>query len=73
VVGERAPASTTRVGCDVVEIGRLERVLARNPAAFRDRIFTAAEQAAAGSIDYVGMRFGLYFVFVYVLFLVVVV
>jgi holo-[acyl-carrier protein] synthase len=57
VVAERAPVSATRVGCDVVEIGRLERVLARNPAAFRDRIFTAAEQAVAGSIDALARRF----------------
>ena len=56
-MGERAAAPATRVGCDVVELGRLERVLARNPAAFRDQIFTAAEQAAAGSIDALARRF----------------
>jgi phosphopantetheinyl transferase (holo-ACP synthase) len=27
----RAPASGTRVGCDLVEVERFERVLARNP------------------------------------------
>ena len=53
----RAPASTTRVGCDVVELARLERVLARNPPAFCDQLFTAAEQAAAGSIDALARRF----------------
>jgi len=53
----RAPASATRVGCDVVELGRLERVLARNPPAFRDQIFTAAEQAAAESVDALAQRF----------------
>jgi holo-[acyl-carrier protein] synthase len=53
----RAPASSTRVGCDVVEIGRLARVLARNPRAFRDRLFTAGEQAAADSIDALARRF----------------
>jgi phosphopantetheine--protein transferase-like protein len=53
----RAPASATRIGCDVVELGRLERVLARNPPAFRDQIFTAAEQAAAGSVDALARRF----------------
>jgi holo-[acyl-carrier protein] synthase len=56
-VGERAPASATHVGCDVVELDRLERVLARNPGAFRDEIFTAAEQAAAGSLDALARRF----------------
>jgi holo-[acyl-carrier protein] synthase len=54
-----APASATRVGCDVVELGRLERVLARNPRTFRDQIFTAAEQAAAGSIDALAQRFAI--------------
>jgi holo-[acyl-carrier protein] synthase len=53
----RAPAPATRVGCDVVEIARLERVLARNPRAFRDQLFTAAEQAAADSIDALARRF----------------
>ena len=56
-MGERAPASATRVGCDVVELRRLERALARNPGGFRDEIFTAAEQAAGGSIDALGRRF----------------
>jgi phosphopantetheine--protein transferase-like protein len=40
----------------VVELERLERVLTRNPPAFRDEIFTAAEQAAAGSIDALARR-----------------
>jgi holo-[acyl-carrier protein] synthase len=53
----RAPAAATRVGCDVVELGRLERVLERNPPAFRDQLFTAAEQAAAESIDALARRF----------------
>ena len=53
----RAPASLTRVGCDVVELGRLEQVLARNPRAFRGQIFTAAEEAAAGSIGALARRF----------------
>ena len=56
-MGVRAPASATRVGCDVVELRRLEHVLARNPGPFRDEIFTAAEQAAGRSIDVLGRRF----------------
>jgi len=47
----RAPASGTRVGCDLVELERFERVLARNPREFRDQVFTAAEQATAGSTE----------------------
>lgn len=34
------------VGCDVVEVARVAALLARRPGA-RDRLFTAAEQAAA--------------------------
>jgi len=53
----RAPASATRVGCDVVELARFARVLARNPREFRDEIFTAAEQAAAGTTEELARRF----------------
>ena len=53
----RAPASGTRVGCDLVEVDRLEEVLARNPPEFRDQIFTAAEQQAALSTEELARRF----------------
>jgi holo-[acyl-carrier protein] synthase len=53
----RAPASGTRVGCDLVEVERFERVLARNPRGFRDQIFTAAEQQAATSTAELARRF----------------
>ena len=57
VVPVRAPASGTRVGCDLVELQRFERVLARNPREFRDQIFTAAEQQAAASTEELARRF----------------
>jgi phosphopantetheinyl transferase (holo-ACP synthase) len=50
--------STTLVtGCDVVDVDRLARALARTPA-LRDRVFTAGEQAAAvrGGVDPDGRR-----------------
>ena len=53
----RAPASRTRVGCDLVELQRFERVLARNPREFRDQIFTGAEQQAAASTEELARRF----------------
>lgn len=53
----RAPASGTRVGCDLVELERFERALARNPREFRDQIFTAAEQQAAASTGELARRF----------------
>ena len=53
----RAPASDTRVGCDLVEVERFEKVLARNPSGFRDQIFTAAEQQAATSTEELARRF----------------
>src|SRR5262245_10703939 len=53
----RAPASLTRVGCDVVELRRVDRVLSPNPGTSRDQIFTAAEQAAARSLDALARRF----------------
>jgi holo-[acyl-carrier protein] synthase len=53
----RAPASGTRVGCDLVEVERFEQVLARNPPAFRDQMFTAAEQHAATSTEELARRF----------------
>ena len=53
----RAPASGTRVGCDLVELQRFERVLVRNPWEFRDQIFTAAEQQAAPSTEELARRF----------------
>jgi holo-[acyl-carrier protein] synthase len=52
-----APASATRVGCDVVELQRFEQVLARNPREFLDRIFTADEQQAAASTGEFACRF----------------
>jgi holo-[acyl-carrier protein] synthase len=53
----RAPACGTRVGCDLVELERFGRVLARNPREFRDQIFTAAEQQAAASTQELARRF----------------
>ena len=52
-----APASAVRVGCDLVDLDRFERVLARNPREFLDRIFTAAEQEAAASTAELARRF----------------
>src|SRR5262245_35009507 len=53
----RAPASGTRVGCDLVELERFARVLARNPQEFRDELFTAAEQEAARTTEELARRF----------------
>jgi holo-[acyl-carrier protein] synthase len=39
----RAPRSREAVGCDVVSIPRLARVLDRNPPAFRNELFTELE------------------------------
>lgn len=52
-----APGSATRVGCDVVELERFERVLGRNPREFLDGIFTADEQQAAASTEELACRF----------------
>jgi holo-[acyl-carrier protein] synthase len=53
----RAPTSRTSVGCDLVELERFERVLARNPREFRDQIFTAVEQQTAASTEELARRF----------------
>lgn len=45
----KAPASSLRVGCDLVELQRFECILTRNPPDFRAEIFTAAEQERGGS------------------------
>ena len=56
-VAVRAPTSHTRVGCDLVELQRLELVLARNLPEFRDQLFTAADQQAAASTEELARRF----------------
>src|SRR5262245_32995748 len=56
-VAVRAPASHTRVGCDVVELQRLELVLARNPPELRDQLFTAADRQGAASTEELARRF----------------
>jgi len=52
-----APASATRLGCDVVELERFQRVLNRNPREFLDGIFTVGEQQAAASTEAFARRF----------------
>lgn len=42
----KAPRSRDSIGCDVVSIPRLARVLGRNPPAFRDELFTETEHRA---------------------------
>ncbi|MCY1082525.1 holo-ACP synthase [Archangium lansingense] len=42
----KAPRSRDSIGCDVVSIPRLARVLGRNPPAFRDELFTQVEHRA---------------------------
>ncbi len=39
----KAPHSRDSVGCDLVSVPRLARILARNPPAFRDELFTQNE------------------------------
>ena len=39
----RSPASSARVGCDLVDLDRFRRVLERNPWSFREQLFTPAE------------------------------
>jgi holo-[acyl-carrier protein] synthase len=46
----RVPASSIRVGCDLVELRRFERILSRNPPDFRAELFTAAEQQRSRSV-----------------------